>query len=345
MPLPEPLIGSLGRRVKLAPGASAAITYVVTWYFPNLEMTKLGKVGCCYAQKYPSAQAVAEHVAASYRRLTEMTRLWRDTWYDSTLPYWFLDRTFLNISTLATSVCYRFADGRFYAYEGAPAPNFVGTCTHVWQYAQSVARIFPELERDTRQRVDLGIALVPKTGIIGFRGEYSLGALAVDGQAGTILRFYREHQMSPDNASSAQMGKDQTHIHPAVRTGSPRGWHSGRAAKQHARLCLVRAELLDELDVCRGPPRGRSNGGGNGRPAFAARCRTIAERGSRNIVHASIMGNTSTAASIPQYGYDELRRWQLYRSGIWAELGVSGRAAAHSAAAGDSQLHSGALEI
>ena len=45
-----------------------------------------------------------------------------------------------------------------------------GTCTHVWHYAHSVARLFPELERILRQRVDFGLAL-REDGSIRFRGE------------------------------------------------------------------------------------------------------------------------------------------------------------------------------
>ena len=199
VPLSQSLIGTLGRTVQLRPGESSSVTFVIAWFFPNLEMDKLGKVGRYYTNQFHSAEAVLEYVSTHYPRLTADTRLWNETWYDSTLPYWFLDRTFLNISSLASSEAYRFADGRFYAYEGAPAPNFLGTCTHVWHYAQSVARVFPALERDTRERVDLGVGLNPETGIIGFRGEYNMN-LAVDGQCGTIMRFYREHQMSPDSS-------------------------------------------------------------------------------------------------------------------------------------------------
>jgi non-lysosomal glucosylceramidase len=69
---------------------------------------------------------------------------------------------------------------------------------HVWQYAQAMARVFPSIERDTRERVDLGLSLQPD-GMIWYRGEVVKGP-AIDGQAGTILRFYREHQMSADDA-------------------------------------------------------------------------------------------------------------------------------------------------
>jgi non-lysosomal glucosylceramidase len=198
VPLNKTLIGTLGRTVQLAPGASADVTFVVAWHYPNLSLDKLGEVGRYYGTKHESAAAVVKYIAANFDKLAGQTRLWRDTWYDSTLPYWFLDRTFLNTSTIATSGCYRFADGRFWAWEGGPG-CCAGTCTHVWQYAHSMGRVFPELERDTRERVDLGISFHPDTGVIGFRGEFDM-SLAVDGQAGTILRFYREHQMSSDNA-------------------------------------------------------------------------------------------------------------------------------------------------
>ena len=192
------LFGSIGRKMTLAPGQEIPVDFLVTWHFPNLSFKgPLGKTGRYYATKFDSARAVAQKASSSFDALASHTRLWRDTWYDSTLPYWFLDRTFGTAVTLAATGCHRFADGRFYAWEGVGCCE--GTCTHVWHYAQLVSRIFPELERDTRERVDLNIALNPTTGVIGFRGEYNRD-LAVDGQAGTLLRFYREHQMSRDDS-------------------------------------------------------------------------------------------------------------------------------------------------
>jgi hypothetical protein len=108
---------------------------------------------------------------------------------------WFLERTFVNTSTLATTTCHRLKSGRFYAWEGVGCCE--GTCIHVWHYAQAVARIFPALEQDTRARVDLGLSFAAETGMIHYRGPGT--GPAIDGQAGTILRIYREHRMSGDN--------------------------------------------------------------------------------------------------------------------------------------------------
>lgn len=192
----EKLSGSLGRKLTLAPGASAVVTFVVAWHFPNLAVDGLGLVGRHYATRFDSANEVVDYLVDNFDRLTTQTRLWRDTWYDSTLPFWFLDRTFLNASTLASSTTYRFADGRYWGWEGVGCCE--GTCTHVYHYAHTAARLFPELERDTRENVDFGIAQ-QDDGAILYRAELRRG-LAVDGQAGTILRALREHQMSSDAA-------------------------------------------------------------------------------------------------------------------------------------------------
>jgi len=196
-PFSARLSGSLGRRLTLAPGATATVTLVIAWHFPNLSLGgPLQKAGRHYATRFSSARAVVEYIATHFDRLARDTRLWRDTWYASTLPFWFLDRTFLNTSILASSTCYRFADGRFYGWEGVGC--CAGTCGHVYHYAHAAARLFPELERRTREKIDFGSAQMPD-GAIHFRGEFNK-IPAVDGQAGTILRALREHQMSADGA-------------------------------------------------------------------------------------------------------------------------------------------------
>jgi non-lysosomal glucosylceramidase len=197
VPFTDKLSGELGRNFKLAPGETVQATFVLTWHFPNLSLhDPLQKAGRYYATKFDSAHAVAQYVSQQFDRLAGGTRMWRDTWYDSTLPFWFLDRTFLNTSILATSTSFRFANNRFYGWEGVGCCE--GTCGHVYQYAHATARLFPELERGTREKVDFGPSMQPD-GAIHFRGEFN-DFPAIDAQAGTILRALREHQMSTDAA-------------------------------------------------------------------------------------------------------------------------------------------------
>jgi uncharacterized protein (DUF608 family) len=190
-------IGSVAQEKTIAAGQSVEFRFVVAWHFPNSRIScPDARTGNYYARRFSDASAVADYVVAELPRLESLTRLWRDTWYDSTLPHWFLDRTFANTSTLATTTSHRFGSGRFWGWEGVGCCG--GTCTHVWHYAQAVGRIFPEIERDLRERVDFGAAFNPTEGVVRFRGEGT--GPAIDGQCGRILGVWREYQMSADGA-------------------------------------------------------------------------------------------------------------------------------------------------
>jgi uncharacterized protein (DUF608 family) len=191
--LDEKLIGALGHTMKLKTGESGVVTFAVTWNFPNLREPGTGRY---YASKFADAQEVANYLARNVDHLYSRTKLWRDTWYDSSLPYWFLDRTFANASTLATSTAFRFRDGKFWGWEGVGCCQ--GTCTHVWHYEQTMGRIFPELDIVLREKTDFNTEDSYKgDGLIEYRGK-GTGA-AIDGQAGIILRSLRDHQMSPND--------------------------------------------------------------------------------------------------------------------------------------------------
>ena len=198
---PSKLVGGIEVTANLTPGKSVNADYSISWHFNNAnvnlkKIVKDAEQGFYYATRFKDAGAVSTYLQSNFEKLTNTTELWSTTWNDATLPHWFLERTFINIDTLATANTYRFADGRFWSWEGVGA--CAGTCTHVWQYAQAVARIFPELERDLRHRVDLGVGFKEDSGAIIFRAENE-NRPAIDGQAGTVLRFYREHQMSADD--------------------------------------------------------------------------------------------------------------------------------------------------
>jgi uncharacterized protein (DUF608 family) len=184
--------GGLAARFTLGPGETKEVGFLVTWHFARAEHGRM------YGNWFTDATAVAAYLRDNLERLTRLTRLFHATYYDSTLPHWLLDRLLMPVSTLATNTVQWWRNGRFWAWEGVGCCH--GTCTHVWNYAQAAARLFPELERSARTMQDLGPALDPKTGRVAFRGEGPGYQYAADGQCGTVLKSYREHLMAKDGA-------------------------------------------------------------------------------------------------------------------------------------------------
>src|SRR5262249_54107220 len=151
--------------------------FLLTWHFPNR-----GDRGQFYATRFADSAEVAQYVAANLDRLSRDTKLWHDTYYDSTLPHWLLDRLHMPVSTLATNTYQWWQNGRVWCWEGVGCCH--GTCTHVYNYAQAPAHLFPELERSSREMQDFSTGF-HDSGLVGFRGgsEY-----AADGQCGTVLK-------------------------------------------------------------------------------------------------------------------------------------------------------------
>ena len=178
------------RPVTLAPRSKRTFTFVLSWFFPNHAN------GREYANRFNSASDVAHYVLDNHERLVGDTRKWHETFYqDSTLPRWLLFRLHSTVCNLATGTCQWWGNGRFWAWEGVGC--CAGTCTHVWNYAHAPARLFPELERRAREMQDFGEGFDTESGLVGFRSNR---AYAADGQCGTVLKAYREHQMSADNS-------------------------------------------------------------------------------------------------------------------------------------------------
>lgn len=187
--------GSIGISLALCPGQSETIWFGIVWHFPNLY--REGRwVGNHYARHYSDASDVARFLLRNLNDLIHETRLWRDTYYDSTLPWWLLDRIHAPVANLATTTAQWWYNGRFWAWEGTGCCH--GTCGHVWNYAQAAARLFPSLERSVREMQDFmeGVGL-REDGSIAFRGE-GWPMWAADAQAGYVLKAYREHLCSTD---------------------------------------------------------------------------------------------------------------------------------------------------
>ncbi len=186
----EPCVGTLRKDFKLAPGATREVTIVIAWHFPNL----LGAPNRHYTTRAYDALNVAQKLSERLAELRAKTLLFCENYYRrSTMPWWLNERLMMPVSTLATETVQWRRDGRFWAWEGVGCCP--GTCTHVWNYAQAHAYLFPELARSVRERQDFGEALDETTGLVGFRGD---DRFAADGQAGTILKSYREHRNSGD---------------------------------------------------------------------------------------------------------------------------------------------------
>lgn len=222
--LPRLRTGSLGIARDLAPGETRDFEFVLAWSFPNRRRAWGGHIVFAdphadeivrnhYATLWRDAWDAASHLHRELPSLEAATDAFVDALYGGTLDPVVADAVGANIATARSTTCFvvktpnpELGEGPvFAAWEGSfdHAGSCEGTCTHVWSYAQTVAWLFPSLERSARRAEYL--LETDADGAQKFRGNRVFGGPAwfmgpaVDGQLGTLLRLHREWRFSGDD--------------------------------------------------------------------------------------------------------------------------------------------------
>lgn len=208
----------------LPPGATKAITLHLAWHVPKSNLCepaltfKNGKIVPVpqppetyqpwYAGRFSSIDDVKSYWQTNYQSLRHASEKFTRTFYDSTLPPEAMEAAAANLSILKSPTILRQIDGRLWGWEGCNEEfgSCYGSSNHVWNYAQAISHLFPDLERTLRE-TELG----PNLGKDGFQAARTALPIrpigdtkpdgmpsAADGQLGEIIKAYREWRISGD---------------------------------------------------------------------------------------------------------------------------------------------------
>jgi uncharacterized protein (DUF608 family) len=209
-------VASLAVRLHVKPGESRRIRFILSWNHPNNYNDWSGHEGTrksdgsfvtwknYYATLFKDSPDSAAYGLRCWDRLEGESRTFCDALFGSDLPEAALDAVTANISLLKSPTVWRLEDGTFYGWEGVMTDqgSCEGSCTHVWNYAYTLAFLFPALERSMRE-ADYRYNL-REDGGMPFRLQLPLGSgrssfrACVDGQMGGIIKTYREWKILGD---------------------------------------------------------------------------------------------------------------------------------------------------
>lgn len=198
----------------LAPGETDTVSYYITWYVPNRVLESSQAFGAepimgyqtknYYATKFEDARQVLTHYLESREPLKTLSTRYITRLSESTVPASILDAAASNLAILKSNLISRMENGDVHGFEGMGLDFGCcpGNCTHVWNYAQTLASLFPSLERNMRETAYLTQTF--ESGYQCFRttfptGSHHFRSIAADGQMGNIMRVYREWKFSGDS--------------------------------------------------------------------------------------------------------------------------------------------------
>ncbi len=191
-----------------------AVTLMLSWYFPESNVrtgkdrkAKGSRASCYkpwYSGRFKGIEEAAGHWRDSYAKLRRESARFSDCFYDTHLPPEVIEAVAANLTILKSPTVLRQTDGRLWGWEGCCDCNgcCAGSCTHVWNYAQALPHLFPDLERTLRETEFL--VSQDRKGHQVFRSGLPIrpvvhdGHAAADGQLGGIMKAHRDWRISGD---------------------------------------------------------------------------------------------------------------------------------------------------
>jgi non-lysosomal glucosylceramidase len=219
-PAQQGTVAALCQQRTIPPGQDADFTFFLSWHFPNRTPEWCGWsapegkgdtiIGNFYATRFPDAWQAARYAAGNLASLEERTRLFAKSLRESTVPNAVKEAASANLSTLATTTCFRTADGEFHGFEGSNNTEgcCFGNCTHVWNYETTTTFLFPSFARSLR-KASFGYSMDDRGGM-RFRqllpdGFARFDTAAADGQMGQIVHAYLDWKVSGEDAWAREL--------------------------------------------------------------------------------------------------------------------------------------------
>ncbi|MCT4648573.1 MAG: non-lysosomal glucosylceramidase [Carboxylicivirga sp.] len=199
--------GALNSKLIVLPGETKNIDMVLTWYFPNglngghmEKWDAWGKgdwegQGNNYANYWSNISELNSYIIDNYSWLYNTSEKFTDCYYQTNFPWWLTERLGNQLAILKSRTIFHDKRGYLGLWEGCGAGDgsCAGNCNHVWHYAQSHARLFPEMGRKIKEQT---FDAIKEDGQIPYRQP--AGSPAFDGQCGDIIGAYREYLLSAD---------------------------------------------------------------------------------------------------------------------------------------------------
>ena len=129
-----------------------------------------------------------------------------NSFLESDLPESIKEAALFNVCNLRTQLVFRIKSGHLMGWEGtfSNRGSSFGSCTHVWNYEHTIPFLFGELAKTMREvefryATDLRGLMSFRVGLPLEENGQILGLAAADGQMGTIIKAYRDWQLSGDD--------------------------------------------------------------------------------------------------------------------------------------------------